>query len=475
MNTSIYFGINRNDSKSKSKTNFKIIFNYVNTNYILDVIKMTEQEDQVFDREKEVYAKIQVVTDEKELLEVVYDYFIGKKSVAEIANYKRFNVKEFEEYLLDNHYPRLFSAEEDEVKQIMEKRHDQLDEILEKIRKKETNYHFELLQQMEAIKAREEIIQQEIDKRINQIKEREKKRSEEIYRQKEEQRIKEMSETEEFEKKELEDRIERKAKEEKIYIQREKSVLGSLNQILFIPSWSKLISNEFKGFYLNQNVTEIMQDSIIILPDVALTGFEETMGEPFFFLTGVGIFYTKFRLGKDDIITDYREITGIVLPMDYYDRAQNVSGSVLNSEKLLMTEYLVSIPFSLLLEEQTTQMYMRGVVARNVVHPYKECWNKLLEICKDVRSFHPDDGLKILSGGMSTKIPLYSNELLTEKDLGEYSRLTAGIKNVQPKLGKILTDLQIVGDFKVQLFEKIRMIKEDYVKKGYPKLLDWVP
>lgn len=436
---------------------------------------MTEQEEQVFDRENEVYAKIQMIADEKKLLEVVYDYFIRKKSVAEIANYMTFNINEFEEYLVEYHYPRLFTADEKEVKLIMENRHEKLNEILEKIRKKEKNYHFELLQQMEIIKAKEEKIQQEIDKRILVIKEREKKRAEEIYRQKEEKIQQETIETEDFEKRERETRIKRKAEQEKIFVQREKSVLGTLNQILFIPSWSKLISSEFKGFYLNQNVTEVMQDSVIILPDLALTGFEETMGEPYFFLTGIGLYYTKFRLGKDDIITDFREITGIVLPMDYYDRAQDLSGSVLNSDKLLMTEYLVSVPFSLLLADQTTQMYMRGVVARNVVHPYKESWDKLLEICKDNRSLHPDDGLKILSGGLSTKIPLYSNELLTEKDLGEYSRMTAGIKNVQPKLGKVLTDLQIVGDFKAQMFEKIRMMKKDYAERGHPKLLDWVP
>ena len=44
-----------------------------------------------------------------------------------------------------------------------------------------------------------------------------------------------------------------------------------------------------------------------------------------------------------------------------------------------MTEYMTTVPFSLFNVEQTKQMYLRGVVARNIYHPYKECFEKLLE------------------------------------------------------------------------------------------------
>ncbi|MFX1507587.1 MAG: hypothetical protein ACFFDC_15995, partial [Promethearchaeota archaeon] len=46
--------------------------------------------------------------------------------------------------------------------------------------------------------------------------------------------------------------------------------LGNLKQILFIPSWRKMIEREeFKGFYLNQPVHEIIHDNVILLPDFA--------------------------------------------------------------------------------------------------------------------------------------------------------------------------------------------------------------
>ena len=251
--------------------------------------------------------------------------------------------------------------------------------------------------------------------------------------------------------------------------------LGDLKQILFIPSWRKLIEKEiFKGFYLNQPVHEIIHDNVILLPDFAVTGIEETLGEAFIMLTGVGIYYTQFRLTPGEIIDAYREITGIVLPLDIYEKSQDLSGSIIDTEDLLMTEYMTTIPFSLFNVEQTKQMYLRGVVARNIYHPYKECFEKLLEICRDQNSLCIEDGLKVLSGGLNKEIPLYTNEILTEISIGGYSRLIAGIKNIQPKLEKIVSDLQIQG-LKKPIFQKIRQIKKDFVEIGYPRLLDWMP
>ncbi len=249
---------------------------------------------------------------------------------------------------------------------------------------------------------------------------------------------------------------------------------GILKHIVFIPSWSRLIESEFKGFYLNQPVYEIIHDNVLLLPDFAVTGIEETKGEPFIFLNGVGVYYTQFRLTPGEIIDDYREITGIVLPLDVYEKAQDISTSMVSSKELLMTEYMISLPFAMLLSPQTKQMYIRGVVARNVVHPYQECFNKLLDICQNSNSLKEDEGMKVLCGGLNRAIPLYTNEILTEDYLSDYSRLTAGVKNIQPKLDKIITNLQIQG-LKKPIFRNIKAIKQDYINKGWPRLLDWMP
>jgi hypothetical protein len=110
---------------------------------------------------------------------------------------------------------------------------------------------------------------------------------------------------------------------------------GVLKHIMFLPSWSKLIEAEFQGFYLNQPVYEIIHDNVLLLPDFAVTGIEETKGEPFIFINGVGVYYTQFRLTPGEIIDDYREITGIILPLDVYEKAQDVSTSMVSSKELL--------------------------------------------------------------------------------------------------------------------------------------------
>ena len=251
--------------------------------------------------------------------------------------------------------------------------------------------------------------------------------------------------------------------------------IEQLKQILLIPSWGKLLgTGPFNGFYLNQPVYEIIHDNVIFLPDFAVTGFEETKGEPFIFLSGVGVYYVQFRLSPGEVITDYREICGIVLPMDMYDKAQTAE-SLVSSKDLLMTELMTTIPFALFQAEQTKQMYLRGVVARNVFHPYREAFTQLVKLCMNPDSLSVDQGLKVLSGGLNTEIPMYTNEILTEiQQPHEYARLTAGLKNIQPKLDKIVTDLQIDG-LKGAIFEKIALLKKEFAEVGYPQLLDWMP
>ncbi|MHA1978412.1 MAG: hypothetical protein ACW98I_16030 [Candidatus Hodarchaeales archaeon] len=252
------------------------------------------------------------------------------------------------------------------------------------------------------------------------------------------------------------------------------SVFGALDQLLFIPSWQAMIDSSFNGFYLNQPVQKIFQDTIILLPELAMTGLEETTGEAFVVIIGLGMYWVKFELGAGSIVTDYREITGIVLPFDFYHRAQDEAEQTLKSEKMRMTEYMTSIPFSLILEKSTTQMYLRGIISRNIFHPYKESFDQFLRLCKDPNSFNYKEGHKILSGGLTANKSLYGNELLTEKPLGEYSRLIAGIKNTQPKLNKILENLQLES-MSEAFFEKLKIMKTEFSEIGRKYLIDWMP
>jgi len=252
----------------------------------------------------------------------------------------------------------------------------------------------------------------------------------------------------------------------------DQKVLKHLTQILFFPSWSKLIGSENSmGSYLNQPVIEILKDNVVFLPDLILTGEEEETEEGFVFLTGVGLYYTQFRITPKMINTDLRELTCLLILLSDYEKAQDLSSSTIKSETLRMTELMISIPFALILARQTTQMFMRGVIARNVVHPYKDCFDELVRMCNNPNTLSIENGFKILSGGGK-----YSNHLLTEKTLEKYSQITAGLKNVEASANTILDSLQLLeSGMRTAIFEKIRLIKRDFVDVGYPRLMDWMP
>ena len=114
------------------------------------------------------------------------------------------------------------------------------------------------------------------------------------------------------------------------------------------------------------------------------------------------------------------------------------------------------------------------MIARNIFHPNKESFDQFLALCKDENTFNPEEGFKILSGGLSSQIPLYSNELLTEKPLTGYSSLIAGVKNTQPKLSKILETLQL-DTMSEAFFEKLNKMKVEFSEIGRNYLVDWMP
>ncbi|MHA1227694.1 MAG: hypothetical protein ACTSPV_13185 [Candidatus Hodarchaeales archaeon] len=252
----------------------------------------------------------------------------------------------------------------------------------------------------------------------------------------------------------------------------ETRALKNINQLLLFPSWSKLINNDgFKGKYLNKEVLEILRDNIIFLPDMVMTGEDDTTEEVYVFMTGMGLYYTQFRLSPGEIITDSREFCGLLLPMKDYERAQDISGSMIQSDNIKMTELMITVPFGLILAKQTTQMFMRGVIARNIIHPYKDCFNELVKLCENPNSLSIQEGFKIISG-LSESF----NTILTEKEIENYSVITAGLREIRASVGQIFEHLNLNDEnIKKSLFEKFRLMKKDFVDIGYPSLMDWAP
>jgi hypothetical protein len=254
-----------------------------------------------------------------------------------------------------------------------------------------------------------------------------------------------------------------------------KRKIGSLTHILFFPSWRKLIGEDFKGNYLGQPVLELVKDNVAILPERLYTGQDTSTGVPYVLIIGPGVYYTQFSISKGKIITDHRELTGIIIPLEIYDDAQS-AGSIINSDKLRMTELLISVPFLLILTQQTTQMFLRGVIARNIIHPYKDCFDQLLKVCRDPNTLTQEEGFKIISEGFSTNVYKNSSIILTEKDITDYEKVTAGVRAIIPTVNTLLDQFQLTSEeMKSDIFNNIKLIKKDFIDIGYPHLLDWVP
>ncbi|MDH5404057.1 MAG: hypothetical protein OEY49_16285 [Candidatus Heimdallarchaeota archaeon] len=248
-----------------------------------------------------------------------------------------------------------------------------------------------------------------------------------------------------------------------------------LNSLLIIPSWSKVIGYETKGFYLNKPVLELKKDSIIMLSYDILT-VEDKLGTELALLTGPGIFFTEFSLTKGSYIINSREINMIMLPMDKLEKLLEAPPIFKSDIDATMNELISIIPFMLIEEAYSVQAILRGVISRNIFHPNKSAFDTYLQILEDPNSFNPNEGYKILSAH-----ELYFNRLLLtqppKKAAGDesFNIASAGIAAILPT-GQALLD-EVMPDAKTQseILLKFRDIKREFNKVGKKLLHNWMP
>lgn len=268
------------------------------------------------------------------------------------------------------------------------------------------------------------------------------------------------------------------------------AITGSLDQLIIIPSWRKLLGTDFRGFYKTQSVNKIYYDSLILLSHIAVPVSDSVRGELSMLITGVGIYFTKFEITKgiagkvSGVVTDFRPIDGFLLPLDLWSKAQSSDSMIIKPQSnefeshgaFTYTENLIDIPFSLFTSKRTLQAYARGVLARNVFIPLKEAIDTFVKHCKETQARKMDNSLRLLLGGLSAAgEPIFQNEILIEKDEGSaYMDMIPGIKNIKMQLDRIAVDLEL-NIFRKELLEAQPSLKKDFVEVGYPNLKEWIP
>ncbi|MFX0113957.1 MAG: hypothetical protein ACFFB3_05385 [Candidatus Hodarchaeota archaeon] len=267
--------------------------------------------------------------------------------------------------------------------------------------------------------------------------------------------------------KQIEKKIESERQEALAQLARlRESYVQPLNDLVIIPSWTKALDVSILGTYLGQEVTCLEMDTIVILVSRKM---ERTVrDEPVMFLTGPGVYFTKFKTGPY-LIVDYKEITGVVLPKHAYERIQNSAPMV---ESDLLREYLredfIRVPFSLLGNASDSSIaFQRGVVARNVFHPYKDPLDTLISLCWRDEAFHPQSGFKLLSGHAAHFSEVLVHEKFAQEDT-DYMKAAVGIIRVIPHLKEFLAELLVDQDLEQEiLWEAIRS-KRLFVEKTLP-------
>ncbi len=249
-----------------------------------------------------------------------------------------------------------------------------------------------------------------------------------------------------------------------------------LNSLLIIPSWTKLIGTQMKGFYLGKPVREIKHDTVIMLTDSTRT-FKELTNERISVIFGPGIFYTEFSIEPGNFLTHSFEINGICLPLDLLGKIYTAE-KIYHSDKIdaTITEVSMILPFHIIEQPQTVQAYLKGIISRNVFHPNKVALDYFNEHIFDKESYNIEEGFKIMSAH-----PLWFNKLLLNpKQIpttgsGKKELSSAGIGSISPTVHKLLPLIFPSPAKEKEQLEKIREIANQYRDMGYGLLKRWIP
>ncbi|MHA1304594.1 MAG: hypothetical protein ACTSQE_03560 [Candidatus Heimdallarchaeaceae archaeon] len=249
-----------------------------------------------------------------------------------------------------------------------------------------------------------------------------------------------------------------------------------LNSLLIIPSWTKLIGSQMKGFYLGKEVRELKRDTIIMLTDTTQT-FKEITEERISVIFGPGIFYSEFSIEPGNSLAHSFEINGICLPLNLLGRIYTAE-KIYHSDKIeaTITEVSTILPFHIIEQPKTIQAYVKGIISRNVFHPNKVALEHFNKHIMDKTTYKVDEGFKILSAH-----PLWFNKLLVNtkqiptSGSGKKEFSTAGIGTVSPTVHKILPIIFPTPAKEREQLEKIKEIAKQYREMGFSLLKNWIP
>jgi flagellar biosynthesis GTPase FlhF len=212
------------------------------------------------------------------------------------------------------------------------------------------------------------------------------------------------------------------------------------NSLFVIPSWSDLLGYPTLGTYVNHPVSKIETDIVIFF-----SGYDysiETQKGTLHYLFGLGYHYLKFELESGKYITDYRLLTGLILPDFVYDHMATSSNITLEDDPyVIIAENVIKVPIDLSDKSEEHLTFIKGALMRNVFIPYKEIFLEMMgQISKENSYDISAEGHKILSAHWD-----FYNQILVSDKLGtmrdsSYLNQTAGLDRIGIEADKLLQD-----------------------------------
>ena len=187
-------------------------------------------------------------------------------------------------------------------------------------------------------------------------------------------------------------------------------------------------------------MSKIHLDTVILISSLECAVTEKTGTS--YFLFGMGLYFLKFELDSGRYILDQREINTLLLSDFVYDYMVTAKQIALeDDDDVIINEMAIKIPLDLSQKTGTQQVFIKGVLTRNVFIPYKEVILRMLEQGQKRGAYSIDEtGYKILSSHPSNFNRILLSDAFRRADHSDYVKPTAGVKNIQFLADKIMND-----------------------------------
>ncbi|MFX1253738.1 MAG: helix-hairpin-helix domain-containing protein [Promethearchaeota archaeon] len=244
--------------------------------------------------------------------------------------------------------------------------------------------------------------------------------------------------------------------------------LGALDRLLFIK-WPNFVEDETEGLWGEEIVQEVQNTILFFIPDFKISCLDEE--EPFFVVTGSGIYYTEFSTEKRTNIKDLCPIHALIVPETSWERTQLNDALIKTdqSSEIIMNESLISIPISTFTipvdrQNRISRMYLRKMFNKNVVPDFHKAMKALHDLEQNKES-------QVLYALSALKTHFF-NVLLAD-GVSEAPNVFPGLRGSSKELRQFIKDLNS-QHVRNNLLKRSRRIFEDYKTIAYPLITRWI-